>query len=181
MKQLITLLLLTMFVALATAQDFTPSTKWSGEVRVRSEVDMRDFNNLTPANTYTLLRTRLGFEALPVENVKVFLQTQDSRTFGMEANTQGDLKNLDLHQGYVEVQKFISDEITLKLGRMELVYANERILGAVNWHNIGRSFDGGLLKFNTESFVLDVMAMNHTEVQAYQPIGTPAATAYVWD
>ncbi len=181
MKTIAILLLVMTLTSLVMGQDFTPSTKWSGEVRVRSEVDMRDFNNLTPANTYTLLRSRLGFEALPVENVKAFLQVQDSRTFGQEQTTQTDLKNLDLHQGYLEVSKFISDNMTLKLGRMELAYANERILGAVNWHNFGRVFDGGLLKINTESFGLDIMAMNHTEVQPYQPIGTTAATAYVWD
>lgn len=125
------------------AQGFTPSYRWLGDIRVRSEVDMRDFNHRTAANTYTLLRTRLGFEAIPLENVRVFIQARDSRVFGEEPHTLANFRNLDLHQGYVEIKKLFTDELTLRLGRQELAYANERLIGAVGWHNVGRSFDGG--------------------------------------
>jgi hypothetical protein len=43
----------------------------------------------------------------------------------------------------------LSPEVTLKLGRQELVYDNSRILGNVDWAQQGRSHDLALLKWNT--------------------------------
>ena len=141
---------------------------------------MRDFKRKTAANTFTLLRARLGFEAQPMQNVRILLQVRDSRTFGTTAQL-ADARNLDLHQGYVEVKQFFNDQLTLRLGRQELSYANERIIGTVGWHNIGRVFDGGLLRYDEENYSLDFLAMNLNEVQPYQPVATPTAVAYVKD
>lgn len=169
------------------AQDQTPTYRWFGDMRIRSEVDMRDFNHRTAANTYTLLRTRLGFEALPFENVRVFIQMRDSRVFGQERDATGafstlaDTRNLDLHQGYVEIKKLFTDELTLRLGRQELSYANERLIGAVGWHNVGRSFDGGLLRLDFPALSLDLFAMNVGEVQSYTPVAMPPAVRYTTD
>lgn len=157
------------------SQDFSPSFRWLGDIRIRSEVDMRDFDQRTHANTYTLLRTRLGLEARPLEDVRVLIQARDSRVFGQETSTLADSRNLDLHQGYVEIAKLFLDELTLRLGRQELSYGNERMVGAVGWHNVGRVFDGGLARLDVPSFVLDLFAMNTGEVQPYTPVATPAA------
>lgn len=168
------------------AQEFTPSYKWQGEVRIRSEADMRDFNQKTPANTYTLLRSRFGVEALPAENVRVYIQAQDSRVFGSERdvtgfNTLSDTKNIDLHLGYIEMKQFLLHELTIRLGRQELSYGNERLVGAVGWHNVGRSFDGALFRFDFEHIMLDAFGMNTVEVQPYTPAATSASTVYVRD
>jgi len=169
------------------AQEFTPTYRWFGDIRVRSEIDMRDFNQLTAANTVTLLRTRLGFEAIPVENVRVLIQARDSRVFGQERdvsgafNTLSDSRNLDLHQGYVEIKKLFTDELILRAGRMELSYANERLIGTVGWHNVGRVFDGALLNINLPSASLDLFATNVGEVQPYVSVATPTAVRYVRD
>lgn len=162
------------------AQDFVSSTRWFGDLRIRSEVDMRDFKRKTAANTYTLFRARLAFEAQPMQNVRILLQARDSRTFGTTAQL-ADARNLDLHQGYVEVKQFFNDKLTFRLGRQELSYANERIIGTVGWHNIGRVFDGGLLRYDEETYSLDLLAMNLNEVQPYQPVATPTAVAYIKD
>ena len=168
------------------SQDFTPSYKWTGEIRLRSEMDGRDFDNSTPPNSYTLSRVRLSFEAIPTENVRVFVQGQDSRVFGTESdasgfNTMADSKNLDLHQGYLEVNKLFLDELMVLSGRQELSYGNERLVGAVGRHNIGRSFDGALFRLGLEDATLDAFAMTTGEVQLYAPVATAAAVAYVRD
>jgi hypothetical protein len=163
------------------AQEFAPSIRWFGDVRVRSEVDMRDFNQRTPPNTITLLRTRLGFEAVPFEDVRVFIQARDSRAFGQEASTLADSRNLDLHQGFVEIKKLFADPLMLRLGRQELSYGNERIIGTVGWHNVGRVFDGGLLRVDVDAVTLDLFAMNIREVQPYVAIATPLTVQPVKD
>ncbi len=171
----------------AGAQDFTPSVRFLGDLRVRSEMDSRDFNLSTAPNTFTLLRTRFGLEAFPAQNIRVFVMARDSRVFGTETdasgsfNTISDGKNLDLHQGYVEVGKFLSDDIMFRVGRQELGYANERMIGPVGWSNIGRVFDGGLLRFDLEAVSVDLFGWNVAEVQAYPAAATPASTASVTD
>ncbi len=147
---------------------------------------MRDFNLRTPANTYTLLRSRLGVEVLPLEDLRVVLQVRDSRVFGQEKDgavfsTLADSRNLDLHQGFVEVKKLFTDALTLKLGRMELSYANERIIGAVGWHNVGRVFDGAVVKLTQPSYTLDLLWATLAEVQSYAPAATPPAVRYTQD
>lgn len=142
---------------------------------------MRDFNQQTPANTITLLRTRLGFEAVPLEDVRVFIQARDSRAFGQEPNTLADSRNLDLHQGYLEIRKLFADSLTLRLGRQEVSYGNERIVGTVGWHNVGRVFDGGLLRIDVDALTLDAFAMNLREVQPYVPVATPPTVQQVKD
>ncbi len=181
-------LFIIMVVAVSSmnAQDFTPTYKWKGEIRLRSEADGRDFNNLTPFNLYTLSRVRLAFDAVPAENVRAFIQAQDSRVFGSENdglifNTLGDSKNLDIHQGYIEINQLFCPELMMRLGRQELSYGNERIVGSVGFHNIGRSFDGVLFRLSTESIVLDAFAMNTGEYHVYSATATPAAVAYVRD
>lgn len=175
------------FAGAAGAQEFTPPVRFLGDLRIRSEVDSRDFNLTSPPNTFTLLRTRIGLEASPAENIRVLVMARDSRAFGTEVdasgsfNTISDGRNLDLHQGYVEVGKFLSDGIMVRLGRQELGYANERMIGTVGWNNIGRVFDGGLLRFNLEAVSADIFGMNVAEVQAYPTAATPASTASVAD
>jgi hypothetical protein len=158
-----------------------------GEMRVRSEVDMRDFNSRSAANTFTLLRSRVGLEARPLEDVRVFIQGQDSRVFGQERdasgafNTLADTRNFDLHQGYIEVKKLFVEELMMRLGRQELSYGNERLLGAVGWNNVGRAFDGGMVRFDCSFMSFDLLAMNVGEMQTYPSIATPASVPYVFD
>ncbi len=169
------------------AQDQAPLIKITGNVRVRNEVDMRDFNQRTPSNTFTLLRTRLGVQAQPLEDVLVFIQAQDSRVFGSEKdaggsfNTLADTKNLDMHQAFVEVKKLFADEISLRLGRMELAYSNERLLGAVGWNNVSRSFDGGVIRFDWPGITIDALAMNVGETQIYPVVATPPSVRSMYD
>lgn len=183
---LLFLAILTSTSMLLQAQDFTPTLKWMGDLRVRSEVDWRDFLNSTSPNTYTLLRTRLALEALPVENVRVLIQARDSRVFGTEKdatgfNTVADTRNLDLHQGYIEAKKLFIDEFMIRLGRQELVYGSERMLGGVGWSNIGRVFDGGLARIDLASLSIDLFAMNTGEVQPYPTVATPIGVAFFPD
>lgn len=169
------------------AQAQTQSVRWSGQIRVRSEVDGRDFNQETRPNTFTLLRSRLGAEIIPVENVKVFLQAQDSRVFGEEKNASGSFStlaatgNLDLHQGYLQINEFLAEPLSVKVGRQELKYGNERIIGAVGWHNVGRSFDGVLLRLGLKAALIDFFAMKTGETAIYPPVATPTSTAHVRD
>jgi hypothetical protein len=72
------------------------------------------------------------------------LQLQDSRVLGTEGNrVSSTIDVFDLHQGYLQlVTPWRGSELGLRAGRQEIALGNERLVGAVNWSNTGRVFDG---------------------------------------
>jgi len=144
---------------------------------MRSEADGRDFNSDSDVNTYTLLRTRFGAAVQPLEDVNVYIQLQDSRAFGREPSTLANTSNIDVHQAFFQINNLWNKAIHLKAGRQEMVYGGQRLIGAVGWSNVARSFDGVKLTFGTNStFDLFSMIINERNVPVPGP-ATPAATA----
>lgn len=164
MKTLIAILIVaTVCILPVYGQNDAPAT-WSigGGVRYRGELDKRSFaDGADPIFTH-LLRTRLNVTFTPVPDVRIFIQAQDSREFGSEDPTlgrgtfDGDANGIDFHQAYFQVRDLLHSGIDLKVGRQELIYGNERLVGAVGWHNVGRTFDGGVLSYGGEGFAADL-------------------------
>ncbi len=66
---------------------------------------------------------------------------------------------LDLHQGFFTAGNLDEFPVSLKVGRQELSYGDERLLGAFDWNNIGRSFDAAKLRWQiTDGFSLDIFS-----------------------
>jgi hypothetical protein len=126
--------------SLLEAQDPERIT-FGGQVRPR-------FEGRTPVdgswNSFTSMRVRANLSALLEENVRVFIQLQDVRLFGEESNTLSDFEadKFDLHQGFIELSDVPSIGGILKVGRQEMALGEQRLVGAVNWTQQGRSFDG---------------------------------------
>lgn len=146
--------------SLLVAQD---KLKVNAQVRPRFQYDNKDFDSNTGANTYTELRSRLGATYSPIADLTGFIQIQDSRLFGSEASTLADSKNLDLHQAYFKIDNFFKLPINVKVGRMELSYGSQRLIGAVGWDNVGRSFDGSVVKLLTKPVDIDFIAARTNE------------------
>ena len=143
----------------------------SGQVRPRLQMNDKDFNSNTGMNTFTELRTRLGVKFNPTDDVSGFIQIQDSRLYGSEVSSLSDSKNLDLHQGYVSIKNVWKLPVDLKMGRMELAWANQRLIGSVGWHNVGRSFDGGALNLNTKKIDIGLVSVRANESGAVGDTG----------
>jgi hypothetical protein len=146
----------------------------SGQIRVRTEFDDRLFGEENTLNMFTLMRTRLGIGATVDDNARFFVQVQDSRTlggidafYGMQSGLGlNNTKNLDLHQAYLKVKRLWVDGLGLKLGRFEVAFGDERILGPVGWDNVGRSWEGGMLWYKAEKFTLKGMFLKALEFNA---------------
>jgi len=126
----------------AQAEEAGAKVAFSGQVRPRFEA--QDFRDGFSADTFTSMRTRMGVTGQPAEGVKVFVQVQDVRLWGEETNTLSDYRadNFDLHQGYFELSKVGGKPLSLRVGRQELTFAEERLVGTVDWTPQGRAFDG---------------------------------------
>jgi hypothetical protein len=116
-----------------------------GEVRSRSEWDRPD--GPATADAFTYLRSRVGARIDPTPGTHVVLQLQDSRVLGAEGSRSTTAtERLELHQGYVELSAPWRDvRVAVRAGRQEIALGNERLVGAVGWSNVGRSFDGARL------------------------------------
>ncbi|MBI5368103.1 MAG: alginate export family protein [Planctomycetes bacterium] len=142
--------------------------KLGGQVRVRGE--WRAPNDFRTPGTQgrpaadrvgddddlLLLRTRLWVDATPAENVRAFVQIQDSRTWGEESTVATDTKNVDLHQGFFELQNLFGSKFTLRAGRQELSFGDQRLVSPLDWSNVGRSWDALRLTYKEEAWSADL-------------------------
>ena len=63
---------------------------------------------------------------------------------------------IDLHQAVVSIGNHKEFPLSLKVGRQELSYADERFIGSFIWNNIGRVFDAAKLRWQNAWFAADL-------------------------
>lgn len=163
---------LTAFGAAAHAEfklsDVGDKLTLSGQVRVRPEF-RRNLTQAYPAvpgareeDFSTLLRSRLGLRFDPTDHLRFLIQIQDSRDFGEEAAANalpaGDDEGVDLHQGYIEYANVGDSGFSFRIGRQELVFGSQRLVGNGDWFQVGRAFDGGLAMYDDENWTVSAFA-----------------------
>ena len=120
----------------------------SGEIRPRMEY-LHGYSTLTDKDSdpagFASQRTRINFN-YSNERVKMGVSVQDVFLWGSQPQLFSTSNTLSLHQAWA--QYFIAPSLSLKLGRQELVYDDERIFGNSNWDQQGRSHDVALLRYD---------------------------------
>jgi hypothetical protein len=83
------------------------------------------------------------------QTFKAYLSLQDVRVWGdvSQLNVQ-DANGFGVHEAWAEVR--LCDLLSLKAGRQEISYDDERIFGAVGWAQQARSHDAAVFKFSIE-------------------------------
>jgi hypothetical protein len=164
----------TAFLLLITCFSLLQAQPWkvTGQIRHRFESAGTDFNE-TDFDNFNLLRTRIGVLFQPEDGVEGYVEFQDSRKFGEEDNTlsDGSAANIDLHQGYFAIKNAFNLPVDAKVGRMEVNFGPQRLVGAVGWHNIGRSFDGILLNLHGSNFKLNTFWLDEVETGGFDDTG----------
>jgi hypothetical protein len=126
----------------APAQD---SFTYQPEIRIRGEErTTQDFSQTNYNDPHDLqMRLRLGLNWKSKEGWAIFLQPQYSLTDNHgSAKPTYTVHDLDIHQGFVD---FKDANRKWRLGRQELVFGDQRLIGNGDWSAIGRSFDGARL------------------------------------
>lgn len=62
----------------------------------------------------------------------------------------------ELHQAYVTVGNHKEFPLSAKIGRQEMSYGEERLVGAFGWNNIGRTFDAAKMRWQNDWFGADI-------------------------
>jgi len=127
-------------------------------------------------------RTRLNLSyAMP--RLKLGLSLQDVRVWGQDvstinATTTQNNNGLMLHEAWAEI--LLSDTATktysfsVKIGRQELIYDDQRLLGNLDWLQQARRHDAAVLKFENKVYVLHLgAAFNQNQQNASGTIYNP--------
>ena len=167
----------------------------TGQLRPRMEF-RNGFGTLKPLNTkpsaFISQRTRLMFN---YRSSRVVFQTtlQDVRVWGQDASTitVNDGNRLGMHEAWGEVilanrkdtsfKTNMLDYLSLKAGRQEIVYDDERLLGNLDWLQQGRRHDALVLKSMQKGWQVDIGAAFNQNTDAvnyngtyYTPANVPA-------
>ena len=145
----------------AVVFDLEERFRW--EIR-ENNFDFNDSVNALTDDNWFLQRARIGLAIKPCAWFKLYVQGQDSREINSDRadfpgvlGAEGD-DAFDLRQGYLELGNSKVFPLSLKLGRQVLSYGDERLIGASDWNNLGRTFDAVKLRWEEKAWWLDAFA-----------------------
>ncbi|OQW49173.1 MAG: hypothetical protein A4S09_03660 [Proteobacteria bacterium SG_bin7] len=132
-----------------------------GSFRIRSARE--SYTNLTTVRDSTLMRARIDLKFTPNSEIDVFLQPQLSKVMGepivtttattggtssATSSTSGNVVDagMVMHQAYFDYHPY--SWLKLQAGRQVLSYGDELVIGGLEWHNVGRTFDAVRVKAN---------------------------------
>ena len=135
------------------------NAQFSLSAELRPRLEFRDGYRTLPTEdskpaAFVSQRSRL-ITSYTAKKFSLKVSLQDVRTWGDEGQTQN-VPSLALHEAYGQVQ--FSDKSMLRIGRQELVYDDERLLGNSSWGQAARSHDAALFRFTNSGFSVDAAA-----------------------
>ena len=157
-----------------------------GQVRTRTEI--RDgLGNLVSKTAkpaaFTSQRTRLNF-GYKWDRLTFGTSFQDIRVWGQDASTisPADGNRLMMHEGWSEIVlanmadttiKFkVIENLSVKIGRQELIYDDVRLIGNLDWLQQGRRHDMVLVKAGHRGWQLDLGYAFNQNTDAFNVTGT---------
>jgi hypothetical protein len=127
-----------------------------GEFRERLEGFENAGFTSTRDDLYWLSRLRLNASVTASPLLSFQVQAQDARVGKKTVGPTGTPFSapFDLRQGYADVGS-ARTPVAVRLGRQELAYGEQRLVGHVSWTNAARTFDGAKVTFRTPAFQVD--------------------------
>ena len=142
----------------------------TGQLRTRTEI-RNGLANLvakgSKAAAFTSQRTRLSF-GYKWDRLTFGVAVQDVRVWGQDASSisNADGNKFMLHEAWADLVLFnkadtsirskLFDLMSLKVGRQELIYDDQRLIGNLDWLQQGRRHDMALLKTVHKGWQVDI-------------------------
>lgn len=121
-------------------------------------------------------RTRLGL-SYTHEKYSIKLTGQDVRVWGDESvynatGVKGDDATVELYEAWFNIH--LKNNYSIKIGRQEWIYDNQRLLSARNWGQTGLAYDGFLIKYDNNHFRADLgLSLNNNAENKFGNEYTP--------
>lgn len=169
------------FLAVALATVGLVSTAIAEPMEVTGNARFR-MEQLTTGNggqgDQLALSTEVRMKWTPDPKFTVFFAPKFVKNAGAPATTSGATTNsvLDVSQAYTMISP--TDKVSYTVGRYQMSYGEEVVIGSFNWNMVGRSFDGFKVHWTaSDKFWLDVFYNKINETTA----GLAAPTAGTTD
>lgn len=177
-----------LLISLLTLSHMAVRGQFSLNGQIRTRTEYRDGLGNLPAigskpAAFTSQRTRLIF-GYKWDRVTFNTSVQDVRVWGQDAATinNADGSRLMVHEANAEVVlanvadttiKFKAiQNLSLKIGRQELVYDDVRLLGNLDWLQQARRFDAAMLKAQHLGWLVDIGGGFNQNSDAFGVSGT---------
>jgi hypothetical protein len=132
--------------------------RFSGELRERFEGYSGGSFKHNSTNDYDLHRTRLGVDIAPTSWFQAYAEMQDARVYGITPALPPYQATTQLRQGYIKIGATEANGFSLQVGRFDMTYGNNRLVGDSWWTNVSRSFDGVRAAYQQGRFRVDAFA-----------------------
>jgi hypothetical protein len=111
-------------------------------------------------DAYWLNRFRFDVRVRPLRLLSFHVQAQDAQVFGR--NSKPDAPpfedTLDLRMAYADLGQTGTSPVLVRLGRQELAFGEQRLVGHANWVNTARTFDAARVTVARKTFKIDGFA-----------------------
>jgi hypothetical protein len=108
-----------------------------------------------PANAYVLTRERVHLGWMPCPWFKAYGEMQDSTALNDERVPSPDNDHFTLRQAWASLGGTEDFPLLAKVGRQELVYGDQRLIGVADWLNFGRIYDAAKVRYETSNLWVD--------------------------
>jgi alginate export protein len=142
------------------------------DMDLRERTEAQTALNYLPGNLqiYDLTRVRGGLAVRPLPWATGYIQFSDNHVPGLPSKyVAANMRDqFDVRQAYVLLHR---EQATLIVGRQELKYGGERLLGISDWTNNSRTFDGILGRFGEKNrvdlFTSSVVVVHPTSLDTH--------------
>jgi hypothetical protein len=130
------------------------------EHRGRFEGPMNIAFDRTRDDAYWLNRFRFDVSVTASPLLSFQVQAQDAQVFGRNAKPDGPPfeDTFDLRMAFAQIGGSGKSPVVIRLGRQELAFGEQRLVGHVSWTNTARTFDAARVTLVRPAFRLDGFA-----------------------
>ena len=146
--------------------DPRPRYEFSWQLRARAETRLGTGENPAREDGLGLTRARLDATLRPSGAVRFFVQVQDARVLGLAPGRgrRGVEDPVDFRQAYVALGPE-GGSLELFLGRKQLMFLDERLLGARRWSNTSPTFDGAQLSIRRGEHSVHLLGFSQVRIE----------------
>lgn len=133
--------------------------RFSGEYRSRAEGFDGGGFKANSQDLYLLSRLRLNMQIRTSKWFRIFAQAQDARIFWNDRVPAAApyQRTMNLRLAYVDLGN-PEGPLTLRVGRQELDFGDQRLVGTANWLNVPHNFDAVRATFHAHGYRVDAFS-----------------------
>jgi len=126
-----------------------------------------DFNSAVDNNSWEFdSRLYIKAKADFGNGLSVFLQPQAVHILNHTTTDTQNFTQADLLQAYLQ---YDVSGFGVRVGRQQLVYGDQRLLGHLGWKDVARTFDGMKVFYKDDAFKVDAFAVHPADIGAMTP------------